>query len=226
MSSACSQDTSPLHAAVRASDTAAIRAHLDARPNDVDVEDLEGRTPLHVAVAESFCLASCRALLAKGADPNRVDPRDGEGMAPLHRAVVNGDECEPIALALLASGARVDGATGGPGGLSPLHLAAGSGHDALARLLISRGADVNARARDGCTPLHLAAGGGHESTVKLLLEHNADRRAKNKEFLTPDYAAARAAHAGVVDLILGPRDTRALNAPHKKKKTSRHRRHQ
>ena len=112
MSSACSQDTSPLHAAVRASDTAAIRAHLDARPNDVDVEDLEGRTPLHVAVAESFCLASCRALLAKGADPNRVDPRDGEGMAPLHRAVVNGDECEPIALALLASGARVDGRPG------------------------------------------------------------------------------------------------------------------
>ena len=62
--------------------------------------------------------------------------------------------------------------------------------------------------------------------MKLLLEHRADRRAKNKEFLTPDYAAARAAHAGVVDLILGPRDTRALNAPHKKKKTSRHRRHQ
>ena len=51
MSAACSQDTSPLHAAVRASDTAAIRAHLDARPNDVDVEDLEGATPLHVAVA-------------------------------------------------------------------------------------------------------------------------------------------------------------------------------
>ena len=225
MSAACSQDTSPLHAAVRASDTAAIRAHLDARPNDVDVEDLEGRTPLHVAVAESFCLASCRALLAKGADPNRVDPRDGEGMAPLHRAVVNGDECEPIALALLASGARVDGRSH-PGGLTPLHLAVRSGHDALARLLISRGADVNSRARDGRTPLHLAAAGGHESAVKLLLDHRADRRAKNKEFLTPDYEAARAAHAGVVDLILGPRDARGVNAPHKKKKTSRHRRHQ
>ena len=60
----------------------------------------------------------------------------------------------------------------------------------------------------------------------LLLEHRADRRAKNNEFLTPDYVAARAAHAGVADLILGPRDTRGVNAPHKKKKTSRHRRHQ
>ena len=112
------------------------------------------------------------------------------------------------------------------GGLTPLHLAVRSGHDALARLLISRGADVNARARDGRTPLHLAAAGGHESAVKLLLDHRADRRAKNKEFLTPDYEAARAAHAGVVDLILGPRDARGVNAPHKKKKTSRHRRHQ
>ena len=62
--------------------------------------------------------------------------------------------------------------------------------------------------------------------MKLLLDHRADRRAKNKEFLTPDYEAARAAHAGVVDLILGPRDARGVNAPHKKKKTSRHRRHQ
>jgi hypothetical protein len=31
MSLACSQDASPLHAAVRMSDTAAIRAYLDAR---------------------------------------------------------------------------------------------------------------------------------------------------------------------------------------------------
>ena len=99
MSLACSQDASPLHAAVRMSDTAAIRAYLDAHPEQVDVASTSsGHTPLHEAVAGTKCLAAAKLLLSKGADPCAVDPRDG-GMAPLHQAVDNG--VEPIALELL-----------------------------------------------------------------------------------------------------------------------------
>ena len=115
------------------SDTAAIRAYLDAHPEQVDVASTSsGHTPLHEAVAGTKCLAAAKLLLSKGADPCAVDPRDG-GMAPLHQAVDNG--VEPIALELLASGADVRGKTAAEG-LTPLHLAARGGHDALARLLI------------------------------------------------------------------------------------------
>jgi ankyrin repeat protein len=218
MSLACSQDASPLHAAVRMSDTAAIRAYLDAHPEQVDVASTSsGHTPLHEAVAGTKCLAAAKLLLSKGADPCAVDPRDG-GMAPLHQAVDNG--VEPIALELLASGADVRGKTAAEG-LTPLHLAARGGHDALARLLIARGGDVNARANDGRTPLHLAAKHGRENTAKILLDNGADAKAKDKKFLTADYEAAKAKNPRVVELILGPKDERKTPAPKKKQRSER-----
>ena len=220
MSLACSQDASPLHAAVRMSDTAAIRAYLDAHPEQVDVASTSsGHTPLHEAVAGTKCLAAAKLLLSKGADPCAVDPRDG-GMAPLHQAVANGDECEPIAITLLDNGADVRGKTAAEG-LTPLHLAARGGHDALARLLIARGGEVNARANDGRTPLHLAAKHGRENTAKILLDNGADAKAKDKKFLTADYEAAKAKHPRVVELILGPKDERKTPAPKKKQRSER-----
>lgn len=218
MSLACSQDASPLHAAVRMSDTAAIRAYLDAHPEHVDVASTSsGHTSLHEAVAGTKCLAAAKLLLSKGADPCAMDPRDG-GMAPLHQAVANG--AEPIALELLHAGADVRGKTAAEG-LTPLHLAARGGHDALARLLIARGGEVNACANDGRTPLHLAAKHGRENTAKILLDNGADAKAKDKKFLTADYEAAKAKHPRVVELILGPKDERKTPAPKKKQRSER-----
>ncbi len=42
-------------------------------------------------------------------------------------------------------------------GLTPLHYAARYSHLQVVKLLVERGADVNARAEDGITPLHFAA---------------------------------------------------------------------
>ena len=200
------------------SDTAAIRAYLDAHPEHVDVASTSsGHTSLHEAVAGTKCLAAAKLLLSKGADPCAMDPRDG-GMAPLHQAVANG--AEPIALELLHAGADVRGKTAAEG-LTPLHLAARGGHDALARLLIARGGEVNACANDGRTPLHLAAKHGRENTAKILLDNGADAKAKDKKFLTADYEAAKAKHPRVVELILGPKDERKTPAPKKKQRSER-----
>lgn len=52
--------------------------------------------------------------------------------------------------------------------ITALHLAAGNGHEAVARLLIQNGADVNKNS--GCgTPLHWAAGGGVRRIRKAWL---------------------------------------------------------
>ena len=71
---------------------------------------------------------------------------------------------------LLANGAKV-GVTNSPG-LTPLHFAAMGGFDNIAELLISKGADVNAKDNMvGGTPLFCALQKGHSSTANLLREH-------------------------------------------------------
>ena len=62
-------------------------------------------------------------------------------------------------------------------GRTPLHKAARWGCEAVARLLIKRGADPGATDRDGWTPLHKAAARGHEGVARILLEAGADPEA-------------------------------------------------
>ena len=53
---------------------------------------------------------------------------------------------------------------------TPLHLAAFTGRTEVVRLLLERGADVNAKnEKGGETPLHNAAMNGHAEAAVLLL---------------------------------------------------------
>ena len=79
-------------------------------------------------------------------------------------------------------------------GFTALHLAAFFGSEAAAALLLERGADANAVARNSelqVAPLHSAAAGGHPKLVALLLEHGADPNARQGGGFTPLHAAAQ-----------------------------------
>lgn len=68
-------------------------------------------------------------------------------------------------------------------GRSLLHIAARNGNYDICKMLIERGADVNAVEEDSdrarrygstcCTPLHLAASANHAAICRLLLENGA-----------------------------------------------------
>ncbi|KAH8649012.1 ankyrin repeat-containing domain protein, partial [Ilyonectria robusta] len=58
-------------------------------------------------------------------------------------------------------------------GRTPLSWAAEGGHEAVVRLLLEKGAAIEARDRYGWTPLSLAAGGGHMAVVRLLKSYGA-----------------------------------------------------
>ncbi|OBT40534.1 hypothetical protein VE00_08988 [Pseudogymnoascus sp. WSF 3629] len=61
----------------------------------------------------------------------------------------------------------------------PLLSAAANGHEAVVRLLLEKGAHIEAKFNRGCTTLHKAADNGHEAVVRLLLEKGADVEAKD-----------------------------------------------
>ena len=57
--------------------------------------------------------------------------------------------------------------------------AAWNGHLAICRLLIYKGAQVEAKDNDGWTPLHLAAQEGHVEIIRLLYDFGADIEARS-----------------------------------------------
>jgi ankyrin repeat protein len=64
-------------------------------------------------------------------------------------------------------------------GSTALHLAALEGQAAVARLLLSNGAQVNARGLREETPLHMAMYDGHREVAEVLLASQADVNARN-----------------------------------------------
>ncbi|KAF2469207.1 ankyrin [Lindgomyces ingoldianus] len=67
-------------------------------------------------------------------------------------------------------------------GQTLLYLAAGHGHQRMVKLLLDKGADVNAQGGRYGNALHAASVRGHETIVKLLLEAGADVNAQSGRY--------------------------------------------
>jgi uncharacterized protein len=89
-------------------------------------------------------------------------------------------------------------------GFTPLHLAAFFGRTEAARLLVERGADVDARGRGFMTgtPLNSAAAGSHIEIARLLLESGAEPDARQEGGFTALHAAAQQGNAELTRLLL------------------------
>jgi ankyrin repeat protein len=100
------------------------------------------------------------------------------------------------------------------GGLSPLMRSSGAGHLEMVRVLLERGAEVDARDNTGMPPwgrtaLMFAARNGHAPVVNELLSRGANPVIKDKGFQDEDgektalHYAAENGHATVVRLLAG-----------------------
>ena len=84
--------------------------------------------------------------------------------------------------------------------------AAYHGHLAICRLLLDKGAQVEARNIDGVTPLHFAAMQGHVEIVRLLCDRGADVEARNINGWRPLHYAAMNGHISVVKELIEERN--------------------
>ena len=171
-----------LYNAILQDDVEYVRALVEARTLALDqaiaVPGYMEGTPLLTVAARAASLGVMRYLISAGADVNARTPInetalmlasffDGEAGERSAHSRTRHDEAVRM---LLAAGAEIENY---PYHYTPLSYAAYQGYDAAIRLLLSRGARVDADATGGATyintPLMMAAIQGHTSTALQLL---------------------------------------------------------
>jgi hypothetical protein len=163
------------------------------------------RSGLELDLAEAAAVgdvARLRELLGSGRAmaTERANGRSADGWPLLHLAAAFADR--ETVMTLLDAGADVDQISETPMRNRALHASLALAKDAeVARLLIERGADVNAVQTAGYRPLHQAAVAGREDLVRLLLDAGADKKARCDRGKTPAEYARERGHAAVAALL-------------------------
>ena len=127
---------------------------------------------------------------------SNIDQANAADETPLMMAALKGNLA--AAQQLLSRAATVNRP-----GWSPLHYAATGPEPELVRLLLDRGAAVDARSPNGSTPLMMAARYGSETSVEALLLKGASAFARNDQGLSAaDFAklGGRTAMAGRLEV--------------------------
>ena len=168
-----------------------VRLLLDAGA-DVNVATKRGRTALMLAAASDDSAPIVRLLMARGANPKAVDVIKGTA---LHQAVRGGD----LATIRMMLDAGLGANDANFAGFTPLMGAAFTGSVEGVKLLLSKGANVNAVSDDGSfqkvkagtialgnwTALLAAATLGSPEMIRALLDAGADVNARDVRGMTP-----------------------------------------
>ena len=146
------------------------------------------KTPMHAAASGGHTKI-LSLLIEHGVD---VDCRGREGYTALHLTSQNGNlEAGKF---LLDCGADINARSRWYDYTSPIDAAkystplinaANGGYIEYARMLLERGAAIDARGQLGRTALHWAIMEGHHEAVRLLLEHGADVNVRDESGYTP-----------------------------------------
>eukprot|EP00741_Cyanophora_paradoxa_P007978 tig00000133_g7718.t1 len=194
----------PLHIASNNGHGAVVRLLLE-RGAPVNAKDKNNFTPLFCA-AEMGHVDAVQLLLERGADP--ALPCGPNGFHPSTLLQTTGTEplsgaAGPALLSTVGLHAISPCAPVRPSGSQPHHVAAMNGHGAVVRLLLERGAPVDAKDKSGLTALSFAARNGHVDVARLLLERGADPALPcGPSSLQPLRIAAMNGHGAVVRLLL------------------------
>ncbi|XP_025099577.1 inversin-like isoform X3 [Pomacea canaliculata] len=220
----------PLHCAASCCDPEAVQCVkliLETTPSVINWQDYEGRTALHLAVADGN--QSIVDLLTS-VEKCTVSALDNMFRTPLHWAAFLGHS--RIVKLLLQNSA--DCTSSDSNGATPLHYAAqnnfdetvdvflswknmdepdlegrtafmwaaGKGAANVLQVFFKHGVDVQQEDKTGGTALHAAGLAGYAETVQLLLKHGASINATDQAKHTPLLRACEMGHTDVVQTLI------------------------
>lgn len=160
---------------------------------EIDGRDRQGLTALMFAV-RSKKYETAKALVAAGA---KLYLRDNLGKTALHYAAISAD----ITAMLLDQGAPIEATD--RRGFTPMMQAVEYGNPDAVRVLLKRGADLDAMDFGGnLTPLILAINKRDIDLVSLLLTSGADVKRTDKRKQAPIHIAAAGGFTRIVALLL------------------------
>jgi ankyrin repeat protein len=148
-----------LHIAAGLGDAQKVKRYID-KGDDVNARDMEGITPLFMALLENQ-VAVAKLLLEQDIDVNIPDK---DGTVPLSAAAGMGNKY--LVRAMISKGCNVNYQEND--GWSPLHYACHLGHCAIVKILLEYGADPALKDINGLTPIDCATDQGYAEIEDLL----------------------------------------------------------
>jgi ankyrin repeat protein len=160
----------PIHDAARKGDLKKVQALIQSDPSSVNSKDNMGDTPLHVAALHGE-VAVAQALIAAGAEINAKNSAGPFTPDDLWGVISGANHPDPVRLLTVHGIIQADMKNG----YTPLDLAAFSvRYMPMVKLLVEKGADVNAQASSGATPLFWAVMREQKDEVQYLVDHGAN----------------------------------------------------
>jgi hypothetical protein len=132
--------------------------------------------------------------------------RDTRGRTQLHYYCWQGKTSSVMRMLEMRSSDVEARAGGEEDGLTCLMTASYCGHFDICRLLIGKGAQLEAKGPYGKTPLHFAAWNGHLEIVRLLCDRGADIESRANSGLRPLHQAIIYDHITIVKELIDVRN--------------------
>lgn len=160
---------------------------------DPKIKNVSGENSLLFAVAADN-LEVTKMLLECGANPNDIDDL---GRTPLHVAAIS--KQDEIIRLILSYVQYVDDIRYG---MSPLHIAVGTGNETIAAILLDAGADARIRDRHGFSVLQYVIDATNVRLARLLIDRGADVNNVSSIGSTPLHDSVKNGYESMVALFL------------------------
>lgn len=200
----CDPDSTVLVEAIKKNDSGLVEMFLD-KGADPHRATADGLLPIFVAVKfADLCVV--KLLVKHGADIAERGPGNLNLLQVLFKTCSTRSEDSIVAMVDYLLAKSADASALYPDGKTLLHRTVSSGldHAKVAKLLLRKGIEIDAKDNGGNAALHLAASNGHANIMRLLLDARADMMLVNSKKQTPLLCAIQHQQWHIVPLLAIP----------------------